>query len=286
MSPSGQKNMDDTSPFPFYREHIGSRLKPQTRSLFENYSGIDPADVEPHLHKLRDRAWALQKYPCIGQWSFLRPHLLQCSWYPSLTHRLRSGASILDIGCCFGQDLRFLAADGIPTDNMYATDIIPEFWDLSSDLFLDAATFKARFIQADILDPSSPLTKQLADKKIDIMLVNQVFHLFNRETQVSMAKNLIELGSSDTWIAGWQIGGRSGKPSIRHQGTIAGHNERLFHNDQSWQEMWRQIGEETGTQWEVQTSSLPLEAWGCQKEDIEWLPSDAVGFEFICRRKG
>lgn len=56
-----------------------------------------------------------------------------------------------------GQDLRRLAVDGAPTANMYATDIIGDFWDLGYDLFRDRDTMKAEFIKADILDTYSAL---------------------------------------------------------------------------------------------------------------------------------
>ncbi len=38
--------------------------------------------------------------------------------------RLKVGASVLDIGCCFGQDLRYAAADGVPTEKIYSSDIV------------------------------------------------------------------------------------------------------------------------------------------------------------------
>ncbi|KAL8996354.1 MAG: hypothetical protein Q9169_004120 [Polycauliona sp. 2 TL-2023] len=179
-----------------------------------------------------------------------------------------------------------IAPEGVPTTNLFASDIIPDFWLLGFDLFRDRATFDARFIQSDILDRESALMKGEHKGKMDIILVNQLFHLFSRETQVQMAKNVVELGTRDAWVAGWQIGGRNGVPSGRHKGTVAGSDERLFHNDRSWKEMWGQVGRETGTRWVVETLELPLEAWGFEREDTVWLDESSVGFEFICRRVG
>ena len=235
----------------------------------------------------RDRAWSLQKYPCIGQWVFILPRMPQLPWYPEVVSRLQQGSTILDIGCCFGQDLRFLAADRVSTANMYASDIVSGFWDLSFDLFRDKASFNACFTEADILDLESPL-KELKGR-MNILMANQVFHLFNRERQLKMAKNLVYLGTRDAWVIGWQVGSGHGRPlpvetqTGGHSGS-AGSDTKLFHNDHTWQELWKQVGEETGTTWSVETSMQPLEDWGYEVEDTAWMGLGAMGFEYICRR--
>ena len=308
----------DTGQLPFFRDKIGPRLKPQTRLLFEKYSGIAPEEVEAHLYAIvsifcerlisirdplplnsnntltygleqRDRAWSLQKYPCVGQWVFLFPRMPQLPWYPDIVSRLQHGSSILDIGCCFGQDLRFLAADGVPTGNMYASDIVSTFWDLGFDLFRDKTFFNPHFIEADILDTESRL--QELKGKVDVFLANQVFHLFNRERQLTMAKNLVGIGTKDVWIVGWQVGSGHGR-SIP-VGTTTGvpyvssdSDTRLFHNHETWKELWQQVGEQTGTEWSVETSMQPLEEWGYEKEDTAGMGTGATGFEYMCRRVG
>ena len=90
--------------------------------------------------------------------------------------RLKQGHSFLDIGCCLGQDLRRLALDGAPTDNMYASDIVLDFWDIGFDLFQDRASMNAQFVQADLLDEGSAL-RQLKGT-IDIIYVGSVLLFF------------------------------------------------------------------------------------------------------------
>lgn len=75
-----------------------------------------------------------------------------------------------------GQDLRRLAADGVPTANMYATDIVGDFWEIGYDLFRDRDSMNAHFIKADILDADSAL--QALHGKIDVVYVGSVLHLF------------------------------------------------------------------------------------------------------------
>ncbi|KAL8901481.1 MAG: hypothetical protein Q9207_005179 [Kuettlingeria erythrocarpa] len=209
-------------------------------------------------------------------------------WYDEILHRLKEdAASILDIGCCFGQDLRFLAAAGAPTANMYATDIESDFWKLGYDLFRDGDSFQAKFMTANILDPASPLSA--LEGQVEIILVNQVFHLFDKERQIKAARNMVALSRQGSWVIGWQVGSISGATlPVRTQtggsSGAAGGDSKLFHNEETWQALWQQIGKETDTQWSVETRMQPLEQWGYEKEDTAWMGPRAIGFEFLCRR--
>ncbi|KAK3173825.1 hypothetical protein OEA41_007157 [Lepraria neglecta] len=201
--------------------------------------------------------------------------------------RLKAGASILDLGCCFGQDLRHMAADGAPTEKMYSSDIIPEFWDISYDLYRDAGHMKARFIPADVLDPASPLVE--LQGKLDILLANQVFHLFDWERQVEAGKNMVALSRLGTWLVGYQIGSSVGRAvpvrtTTGGEAGGAGSKTKFFHTPETWREMWRQVQRETGTEWEVESSLRPLKEWGLEDEDSAWMGPAARGFEFIVRR--
>lgn len=171
---------------------------------------------------------------------------------------------------------------------MYATDIVPDFWDLGYDLFRDKERFHAWFIAADILDPESSSLRELQGR-IDICLVNQVFHLFSREKQFTMAKHLISMSRPGSCIVGWHVGSNQGKalPISTQTGGpdgSAGSETRLFHNHMSWRELWQEVGHTTGTQWEVETWMQSLQEWGYEKEDTAWMGPGAMGFEFICRR--
>ena len=226
----------------------------------------------------------MQKYPCIGQWSFLitRTPALPC--YRDIVDRLEAGASIIDVGCCFGQDLRHLAADGAPTDKMYASDIVPQLWDISYDLYRDVGFMKARFILADVLDSISPSNELRG--KMDIILVNQVFHLFDWEGQVKAGKNLVALSRAGTWLIGYQIGSSVGRavPNRTNTGGKIPSKTKFYHTPETWQEMWRQIERETETEWDVKSSIHALTEWGWNDEDFAWMGPAARGLEFFARR--
>ena len=46
-------------------------------------------------------------------------------------------AKLLDVGCCFGQDLRRLVVDGAPSENLVGLELKPQFLSLGYDLFAD-----------------------------------------------------------------------------------------------------------------------------------------------------
>ena len=108
---------------------------------------------------------------------FLLPSISTFSEYPAIVDRARSGATVLDLGCCFGQDLRLLAANGVSPEYMYASHISSELWELGFDLFRDKAKMTAQFIQTNIFDTASHL--KLLNGRIDIIIACQFLHLFS-----------------------------------------------------------------------------------------------------------
>ena len=159
------------------------------QELLTQYSGIPAHEVAAHVEALvrrarrpwplrvgaaltspqRDRAYAVQPYPCIGRYRFLTfslaahplfqrhvlPTLLASALAIDFAGDSLSGGSaalpapspsptepvLLDIGTCLGQDLRLLLHRGVPPTRLFGTDVEPAFFDLGYELFGDAATF-------------------------------------------------------------------------------------------------------------------------------------------------
>lgn len=121
----------------------------------------------------------------------LLPIISNMSMWPDILKRARAGTIILDLGCCFGQNLGLLAANGVETASMYAIHISSEFWSLSFDLFREGSKTKATFIHRDTFDQS--LRLQQLEGKIDIILVCQLLHLFGQEHQILATKSTVQL---------------------------------------------------------------------------------------------
>lgn len=168
--------------------------------------------------------------------------------YQNIISRLKSGASILDLGCCVAQDLRKLAHDGAPSTNMYGADLHGKFLSLGYDLFLDKHTLGAKFIEADVFDLDGPL-KDL-EGRMDIIQIGLFLHIFDLEGQIKACERIVKLGRAvkGTLIVGQQTGKQVAGNQARGKGVA------FKHNMESFKDMWRVVGERTGTRWEVRAT--------------------------------
>lgn len=139
--------------------------------------------------------------------------------------------------------------DGVPSENLYASDLRQDFYDIGYDLFNDHETLKAEFIVADIFDDNSDLVKNLT-KKIDIVNAASFFHLFNWDQQVLVAKRVVGLlnDKPGSLLIGRQVGRVDPPPPDDKE--AAGKHYR--HDVATWKKLWEQVGAETGTEWEVE----------------------------------
>jgi ubiquinone/menaquinone biosynthesis C-methylase UbiE len=190
--------------------------------------------------------------------------------------RIINNGNALDLGCCFGQDLRQLAADGAPTTNMYASDLRGELWELGYDLFRDRETMKAQFIQADILDEKSRLSELTG--KIDVFIICQFLHIFSWEDQVKICKKMVDMSRAGSMIIGYQLGNTEFQSHKTPWGTMC------FHNAKSFKEMWERVSEETNTSWEVEAEEVHLSKWGMEPEDYAWMGPNILGVNFTITR--
>ena len=168
--------------------------------------------------------------------------------YQEVLSRIKSGEKFLDLGCCMGQDIRKLVHDGAPSEHMYASDLKKNFWGIGYDMFLDKSTLQTQFVEADIFDTDSAL-KQM-DGKMDVINAASFFHLFDWDQQVKAAKRAVQLLKP---VSGSLIVGRQGgKPEAGSFAHVMKEMTAFWHNPESWAKMWKQVGDETGTDWEVQ----------------------------------
>jgi len=229
----------------WYQPTLDSITEAQ-RDLLENYSHIPPEKVIPHILEIRDRAWDIQPFPCIGQFRFFDLCLSRSPSYALILSRLQNGDSFLDLGCCFAQDLRKLVHDGAPSTNLYGAELKPEFMSLSYELFLDKDTFGAHFIQADIFDSEGAL-KEL-DGKMDIVQIGLFLHLWDLEGQTRACERIVQLLKQEkgVLVTGQQVGATEPHQMRPESGT------RMYkHNPDSFERMWREVGIRTGSEWLV-----------------------------------
>ena len=170
-----------------------------------------------------------------------------------------------------------MAADGVSTHNMYATDISVELWDLGFDLFRDKDKLEATFIQADFLDSKSDL--QRLNGLTDIIIACQFLHLFDWERQVVGMKRIVELSRPGSVLIGYQRAQVEAQELPRPWGAM------YFHNEETFRKMWCRVEDETGTKWRVNVSLVDLQEWGMEEEDIDWMPVGRKGINFVITRE-
>ena len=234
----------------------------------------------------RDRAWQIRPYPCIGQWGFVTPKLPRCPGYGTILQRVKAEASLLDLGCCLGQDLRALAADGAPTTRLYGCDITSDFWELGYELFRDRHKFHATFYQESIFgftkpeEQRSPLFRELQGA-VDVVYMGSVLHLWNWEDQLTALAAIIHLTRKGSMVLGCLIGKTGGKEVVSAWKDTK--NTRFMHNEETMHSIWREAGERTATQWKTSVKIDSISVILPEKKDWEWmgLDSHAVLFEAL-----
>ncbi|KAF3171409.1 hypothetical protein TWF225_010582 [Orbilia oligospora] len=250
----------------WYKPGEKLKLSPYTLELFQNYSRIPADQVAAHIIEVRQKAWEVYPYPCIGSFRFLDFAITESPIFTTALTKLNSGGKYLDLGCCFAQDLRALVHAGIPSENLYGADLQSGFIDLSYDLFKDGHTLKSTFFEGDIFDFSTfkPIRGEISNPNlfqkikgdIDIISARSFLHLFNPEREFKAACQIVAIlkDSPGSIIMGRQVG--SFTPGM--ESISLGRREVFRHDPQTWEELWNRVGEATDTKWDVQAKLLEL----------------------------
>ncbi|KAK8091538.1 hypothetical protein PG997_001899 [Apiospora hydei] len=232
------------------------------RQLLEEYSGIPPQDVTAHIHTIRDRMWAVKPYNCIGSFRFLTLDFVANRHYQSALSRLRapgSTATFLDMACCVGQVLRHLAWSGVDPTRLYGADLERPFVEAGYDLFRDREGAFGRGATLVAEGGGGDPALEVLDGKIDIVHASAFFHLFTWRDQVVAAKRVVRFlrdkGESEDGeeaiVFGRQVASTSPREITGPRGE-----RRFLHDAATWQRLWDEVGEATGTRWRTEVEMV------------------------------
>ncbi|RFU80735.1 s-adenosyl-l-methionine-dependent methyltransferase [Trichoderma arundinaceum] len=256
------------------------------RKLLREYSGIPDEDVNSHIEVIKEKALQVRPYPCIRRYRFLDLIMITTDVYEEVLERVKDGEKFMDLGCCFGQEIRKLVQDGAPSINTYGSDLWGEFLSIGYELFKDKDRLQTTFIAADIFDDSSSLTR--LSGQMNIIYVGDFFHLFNLEEQEGIAIRVAQLLVSQpgALIIGRQSGGEIAGEYSR-VGDTSG-RRHFQHNPQSWKELWERVGEKTGSRWMMEADLCPEFKFKSsvregKSSEVQRL-MDAKGLRFTIRR--
>lgn len=152
---------------------------------------------------------------------------------------LKAGAKYLEIGCCLGQDIRKLVADGVPSENLYGIDLETGFIELGYELFQDKHKLKAQFMQSDALNITVGSALQGLRGTFDYIHLGMILHLLERSEQQLLFENCIQLlkPEAQTFILGTAVGDVEGVQ------TPPG---PFLHSDETFRKMWDDLCKEKG----------------------------------------
>ncbi|THW82945.1 hypothetical protein D6D17_09355 [Aureobasidium pullulans] len=168
--------------------------------------------------------------------------------------------------------------DGVPGSVLIGSDLHQGFLDLGYDLFKDKDKLNSKFIAADVFESQSALTPLAG--KIDILHTSSFFHLFGYEGQKKVARRVVQLlkPQKDSLLVGRQVGNVR---AHEEESSASGSGNMFLQNVESWKQMWEEIGEETGTQWDVNAT---LEDWPLVGNKVSWHKEGTKRIFFSVRR--
>lgn len=248
-------------------------IGPSTLDFFLTQTKLSNGqELRKHILDLQSEAVKIHPYPCLLAFDFVKLKIVTLPSYDAFqgAWKARQDPLFLDVGACFGTDLRKVAADGFPAHSLIAIDLRREFWDLGHKLFRSTEeTFPAAFLHGDIFDDavmregeiqyriephddatgmnrpsiSKPLSSLVAlEGRIDFIYTSNLFHLLTEAQQLSIARKLASLLSParGSMIFGAHMGRpqkglRTEAPPPR-PGYLG--SDMFCHSAASWVELW------------------------------------------------
>lgn len=223
-------------------------ISTEIQDFFSKYASIEPSSLHDHLVTIRARAWQKFNYPCLGRWRFLQFSIQHNPIYREILDECTNRqATIIDFGCCLGQDVRRLIYDGVPIDRIRGYELDPFFIEQGYELFRDGDSMRKNqiFTSADIFDDEMLKTIEPAD----YLHAASFIHLFDAETQREVCRRLSRLAKRA--IIGRQVG--SSVAEERDRGTQLKGGKMMWHSPESFTAMWNEV---THGEWQVEHVSL------------------------------
>lgn len=183
--------------------------------------------------------------------------------YDEIFSRLQQGATLLDMGCCFGQDIRKLVYEGVPAEQLTGTELEPVFVDLGYELFRDKDTLSAKFVVGDIFANGA---YGLEDGTFDFIHTGSFFHQFTWVEQLESLEKCLRLlkPSAGSMLVGRQIATDT-PGTIKHVALRRG--EAFHHDIESWKELVREVAKQMGLKVDVEADLMDLKR---DRVDRKW----------------
>ncbi|CDO78112.1 hypothetical protein BN946_scf184611.g4 [Trametes cinnabarina] len=283
---------------------VDLELRPEEEAFLLSTTGLPDVDaLKALIVRVQAEAAEAFPYPCIRRFDFVKLKMSRLPCYNRLLSLVKDDpdALLLDIGCCFGTDVRKAIADGYPAKNIIASDLRPSFWDVGHKLFRsNPATFPVTFLSGDVLHstfigmaspvygaPRTPRPelrglRELAPLAGHLRAIHasNFFHLFTEANQAAIARSLGALlaPTPGSMIFGTHVS--RPKKGLRTEAPppAPGYlgNRMFCHDAQSWTDLW------DGEVFQKGTVRVEAEVLEQAREDLVVLDPGVKFYQLIC----
>lgn len=189
-------------------------------------------------------------YRCISQFSYLNP---KSNRHPSYEEVIKVGKEnqdfkILDLGTCYGQEIRLLIEDGINPSSIVATDLHDIYWNAGIKLYLDdvnpsklgnvSTVFGDWATDVDSIGTSDDIAWKWKES-FDTVLCMAILHVLSNTQSSNLLKRLLHVLKPNGLIFGWCVGAKTAKFWAR---TPDDKDQRWLHDINSLTSMFRTAG--------------------------------------------
>jgi hypothetical protein len=192
------------------------------------------------------------KYPCINRYNFLDFSIATSPQYEKVLYKMKTypNAKLLDLGCCFGQDLRQLRFEGVAPERLMGSELMSEFVEFGYELFRDKETLGAEFRCGDFFDDSWAGLKD-ARGAFQFIYAASFFHLFPWDQQVEAMSRTVQLLQP---VKGSAIFGRQLYVEQAGEVKTSLMGGTMFrHNEDSFKKLVAVVAEKTGMELKCET---------------------------------
>jgi SAM-dependent methyltransferase len=247
----------------------------------------DQEQRDRKLQEVREDAWQVVQEFSLARWWFLRNIMGLSPYYQELRELARDGATIVDLGCGLGQDLRRLRADGA-TGQLYGVDSRPQLHELAFNLFRsdDKICFRKIDFRTGVgvdFDYDSPYSQNLnredplteVKEKVDVYLLNDVLSFWGAKQISAVEKSINSASRVGTKVFGWQIG-QDGEPGGGMEGKEVGNSIRgLIPTLGTFtQSFGTPDSGDSSIKWDVKAQLVGFDKMGFDEDDQIWFRSD------------
>jgi SAM-dependent methyltransferase len=277
--------------------------------LLEYYSKIPEADVFAHVMQVQDGALSAVSFfrtsrvnsiptttktdqnvsknqdpkSYLAHTRFLPDFALwQSSAYPEILERLQNrNEQFIDIGCGIGQELRQLAADGVPTQNLYGLDINAQNFTTGYTMFKDHSTLNALFLPTSILDHAKGSIQAQLTHKMDILWTSNLLHLLPLDQQTTAFTNILSLmrRGPNALIAGRTRAAQVSGSYVDEEGVLG-----WCHDVQSFKKMFHDAADRLGEKWETEVEVRSWSKNNAENEGVEGNGASGTEIWFVARK--